>query len=385
MNNKAIKPVACKYNIGNVDNSEYVFKSDNEISIIRNYDIINDCISYWTNEDMKMLVKQYNIDSEYCFPEHCLFNGEIYKKGCNKRTAFAYIDNVVNPYIRMDKEANLERDSFLETASYNGRFSDNMVKHLQSYPIVGYGFPSYLAIHSKVDNNIVQFYKNPAPSNWRYLDNDSRNKQIGCDELFDKYYEDRCALYKAIHVDEYQTWNSKLNSKWEGDEAKHNIEELDNTFVRLLLKQEQENVVASSKLLSLYGGKLDKYVNYFINYLNDKLLSLKPQQTLEVGKQVVKQAEVKQGKDSTPNIPIITNEMVNDFAEKFGVDKKDNYREILEHCAQLSSSKIAHYLYMCKTINEQLNTDLSKKQLHDWLIDNGFKMAKYRSFCDTFK
>lgn len=95
------------------------------------------------------------------------------------------------------------------------------------------------------------------------------------------------------------------------------------------------------------------------------------------------EAENKLKKANRP-IPVITDEMVSDFAGRFGTDKGD-YREILEDIAQLSSSKIGHYLYKCKTKFERLNADLIAKNLHQWLWDEGFNVKKYMTWIHTFK
>lgn len=90
-------------------------------------------------------------------------------------------------------------------------------------------------------------------------------------------------------------------------------------------------------------------------------------------------------KNADRHIPVITDEMVKDFAMRFGSDKGD-YREILEHIAQLTSSNIGHYLFQCTTKKKQerLNRDLIAKELHRWLQANGFSVSKYRSWLSTF-
>lgn len=90
-------------------------------------------------------------------------------------------------------------------------------------------------------------------------------------------------------------------------------------------------------------------------------------------------------KNADRHIPVITDEMVKDFAMRFGSDKGD-YREILEHIAPLTSSNIGHYLFQCTTKKKQerLNRDLIVKELHRWLQGNGFSVSKYRSWLSTF-
>lgn len=276
-----IKPLACEYLIEKNGTRHYEFMTDKELSslhcrlFLKQDESIESRVEYWSNEDMKTLCLNYNPD--YVFPEHCQYNSELHTIGSNKRKVLAYIHNVVNPYVRLDNNAPLPNYSYLEPQNDLRWFSDSMVEHLQQFPIVGYGFPAYLAIHTNIECDIAKLYKYPAPSNWRTTNYDPPIIEVDCDSLFDQYYADRYRLYKAIHVDEYQAWNGKLKSKWEGEEAKLHIEKLDNTFVQLLLKQEQKNGAASSELLSLYTGKLDKYVGYFIEYLKGKLSVSKPQ------------------------------------------------------------------------------------------------------------
>lgn len=259
--------LACKCRVdGNSSSEEYFLSQDRLDDLINGKDILSvfvlaECsgahyIPYWSNEDMDKKVEQYveNADYRYQFPEHCIYTRELKTENPNERYVLAYIDNAVNPYVRMESKATTRQLSFLE-CSFG---LESMVKRISKYPIVGFGFPAFLSVHVKVEKGFIVFPNNP-------------------DELFEQYFRERKELFSAIHSAEYHSWNSKLKSKWEGEEAKQHIEKLDNTFAQLLLKQEQKNSAASSELLSLYTGKLDKYVEYFIEYLKGKLSISKPQ------------------------------------------------------------------------------------------------------------
>lgn len=251
-----MKPIATKYRMKG--SSDYDFKSENILSLD---DIINieDIIKYWSDKDMKDLIEQFDDDSDDVFPEHCSYSYILTSKSKDLNCVLAYIDNVINPYVRIDYNAPANRTSPLVPNGY-GNFSDDKVRSFADkwnsrFPIIGYGFPAFLATNADVNNGDID--DNP-------------------DDIIKSYFEERQQLFRVIHSEEYRTWNGRLKSQWEGAEAKQRIAELDNTFVQNLLKQEKDNITASSKLLSLYDGILDKYIGYNIQYLKDnaKRLSL---------------------------------------------------------------------------------------------------------------
>lgn len=258
--------LACKCRVdGNSSSEEYFLSQDRLDDLMNGKDILSvfvlaECsgthyIPYWSNEDMDKKVEQYveNADYRYQFPEHCIYTRELKTENPNERYVLAYIDNAVNPYVRMESKATTRQLSFLE-CSFG---LESMVKRISKYPIVGFGFPAFLSVHVKVEKGFIVFTKN-------------------IDELFEQYFRERKELFSAIHSAEYHSWNSKLNIKWEGVDAKQHIAKLDDTFIQHLSKQEQNNFAASAKLMSVFGGKLDKYVGFFREYLKEKLSASEP-------------------------------------------------------------------------------------------------------------
>lgn len=332
----------------------YEFKEE-ALSIFQG--VSSACVPYWSNKDMEALVARHNSKSDV-FPEHCQYNSEIHVRGSEERTVLAYIHNVLNPYVRMDGNASLHEYSYLEPQSDFGWFLPGMAERLENFPIVGYGFPAYLAIHANVEEGVVVLYQNPAPSNWRRSSRDLPTVETDCDNLFDQYYRERYRLYCEVHAKEYKAWKAKENSKWDGEEARQKIEELDGVFKQELLRQEQSNIAVSEKLLSLYGGRLNRYVDCFIEYLLNK------------------QVDMRQGIE-------VTDDMVSDFARKFGKFRGYDYRGILESITTSNNSQIAHTLHTCRK-NGELRNDIILKELHTWLQSHSYKVRTYSTFQKAF-
>lgn len=258
-----MKPVATRYLVKG--NSDYVFMSDNNLSL-DDYDNIEDIIKYWSNEDMKKLIEQFDIDSDNVFPEHCIYSYVLTLKRKDIRCVLAYIDNVINPYVRIDYNAPTNRISAIVPNRY-GNFSERMVrgvidKENPQFPIIGYGFPAFLAVNAEISNGKIK--NNP-------------------DDIFNSYYEERKQLFHSIHSAEYQLWEGKLNSYYQGEEARRNLAEFKKFFIEGLIRNEKNNVSLSKGLFSLYNGFLERYVNWFFDFLKRKL---EPQQKSKGKKQV---------------------------------------------------------------------------------------------------
>lgn len=351
----------------------YEFKEEGALSIFQG--VSSDCVKYWSNKDMEALIARHNPKSDV-FPEHCQYNSEIHVRGSEERTVLAYIHNVLNPYVRIDGNASLREYSYLEPQSDFGWFLPGMAERLKNFPIVGYGFPAYLAIHANVEEGVVVFYQNSAPSNWRRSSRDLPTVETDCDNLFDQYCRERYRLYREVHAKEYKAWKGKENSKWDGEEARRKMAEFDGTFKQELLRQEQSNIAASEKLLSLYGGHLNKYVDYFIAYLKN---GAEPQRKADKGQNSLnKQVDMQQG-------IVVTDSMVTDFALKFGKSKQQHdYRTILESMTTSNNAQIAYTLCTCRK-SGGLRNDIVLKELHGWLQCHGYNVRTYSAFQKAFR
>lgn len=373
------KPVACKVLIwGKTTNEEsfmpherfedYVTSgSDYPMTIFSQVRSNVSYINYWNTNDLKQLAKLYKVESDDDFPENS-YTYQCVGTINNKQIFLAYIDNATTPYVRIDNYVAQEHESFFK---YYG--SDSMVKRLSSYPIIGYGFPAYLAVHSRIGS--MTLYQG--------------SNQTNIDTLIEQYYKDRYDLYHAINSKDYEWIDSNINSKFYGTKAQRKNKELYKTYLQHLLKQEKECFKSNNtELLTLFNGELNENIECFLDFIQEKLAALEPKQDAPVNKpQQRKPQETQENRNkSIPNITI-TDNMVTDFASKFGVDtnKKDNYRKILEYIAPLKSAAIAHYLRQCKYKDKKLRSDVLIKELHNWLKDNNFNVQeKYDTFQKTF-
>ena len=83
-------------------------------------------------------------------------------------------------------------------------------------------------------------------------------------------------------------------------------------------------------------------------------------------------------------------EEAKEFARLFmeGGENGENVRhavEILEHIKPLVNAQIAHYLCDCMMSYEYINKDIKKKELHQWLLGHGYRVASYQAFNQAMK
>lgn len=289
------KPVACKVVIwGDIANEErfmsherfedYVSNgSDYVVNIFSQVSSNVNYIDYWNTSDLTRLAELYKVESDEDFPEN------RYTYQCvgiinNKQIFLAYIGNATTPYVRIDNYVAQGHESFFK---YYG--SDSMVKRLSSYPIIGYGFPAYLAVHSRIGSMILYQGSN----------------QTNIDTLIEQYYKDRYDLYRAINSNDYEWIDSNIKSKFYGTKAKKKKVELYKTFLQHLLKQEKECFKSNNtELLTLFNGELNENIECFLDFIQEKLAALEPKQDAPVNKPQQRKPQDTQENhnEPTPNI-----------------------------------------------------------------------------------
>lgn len=216
--------------------------------------LIYDGIPYWDNDTLQSLIdyRQSHLNEQITRPEHCDYRNEINGKFIN------YVDNALNPYVRLTHKAML--DGYHLLVSGDGcTYEPDEKEDVSKYPIIGYGFCAYLSVHSTLNGNRVDFK--------------TYQQRCGIGTLFNSYYTDRYNLYKAIHSDEYQSLIAKSQDEWGKNIANQELKGLDKTFISQFIEQEQANITKSAALLSLFDGKLNRYVgeDYFLKFVKGKL------------------------------------------------------------------------------------------------------------------